>query len=1204
MRRLLIPRRAPRALVVAALVAAALTGCEVLVGARNLGLGETRSTGGPRVVWDPLAKPLPEVPLPNDVATRLDPTSPTGRRLNVSLEATTDHERRTRERFNTYDGFGTYAPITVRFDAPLDVVRLAAAYADDDFRDDPVYLLNVDRRCGRFGEEVALDMGRGRFPAVLFHRGRRSPDPAAPEGWLDDGGNILFPLDPRAAANNLLFEEFDEDTDGNGRLDPLEDTDFDGRLDRPNLDEPTACDGLEIGTVERDRCIADHLMTHYERDTNTLILRPIWPLESACTYAVVLTNRLVGEDGRAVESPFEVVHHRDQTMALHAVPPLLERYGLGAEDVAFAWTFTTGTPMAELDTLRQGLYGAGPFAHLAAAFAPESWTVWKRGELLGDPADAQYLPTPEAADDRLLPGGCVGPALTRLWQVRREFPPNLCAIEADLATLGAVFGGTFPAPDLLADSEGVATDRYPSTHDEAWRLDARAARIEHGRTDVTFWCALPEERKTDCTPGNPEGAPFCKPFPVILYGHGYGGARIEPITSHLGRTTAMGYALCALDSYGHGLEVVAEAIRGETDFAGADATLFQLAAVLFRTYGAPDLPQLLLRGRDRDLNNDGQRDSGADMWTADLFHTRDMVRQTVLEHMQFVRLLRSMDGERRDADGVFGDLDGDGRVDLGGPAGVISAWGISLGGIISGVLAGAEPGLDAVSPNAGGGGLVDVAARSSQAGVPDAVVLPALGQLVGGCLPIDAHQRPLTEGASDLDCFLDDRPPGEALPAGTLRLALYAQDNARAGLYEFARVPGVAVGDHIRLRNRRNGETATAFVTRRGHFRLGVASDALNAIDRRARLGLADDVRTPFDLPSPTDFADGLELTVFDGDSARVKVVIDTFEREVVFQGSRYRPGQPLVALQDGLGFRRNSPELRRFLGLAQHGIGPADPAVWAARTILEPIEHAYDPHWRPGRTRVLHMPTAGDPQVPVNTGISAARAAGVLGSWLRDPALSPEHGWRELFVPAPRLGTSPDQTLLDHFVYEGVGRLQRFADNPANPNVIYDIDDVSDGTATWSCGPSDWSGVNGESGCPEALIGQEVFFGVPHPPAGEALRHDRRRGPDDDAVDGLRVPVLRPAGQHGIYNAQPFRTFDADAFMVNFTTRYLGTAGRRTDHPEGCDCSSAAPPAGTLRGRPHAPLGTACTAVDLRVCSPACANAWGLPGPARATCE
>ncbi|MCB9537662.1 MAG: hypothetical protein H6704_15530 [Myxococcales bacterium] len=36
-----------------------------------------------------------------------------------------------------------------------------------------------------------------------------------------------------------------------------------------------------------------------------------------------------------------------------------------------------------------------------------------------------------------------------------------------------------------------------------------------------------------------------------------------------------------------------------------------------------------------------------------------------------------------------------------------------------------------------------------------------------------------------------------------------------------------------------------------------------------------------------------------------------------------------------------------------------------------------------------------------------------------------------------------------------------------------------------------------------------------------------------------------RPDGQHGVDDAQPFRVFDSDASMVNFTTRFLGTAGR-----------------------------------------------------------
>jgi hypothetical protein len=1169
-----------------------LLGCEVILGSPEVGLGETRRTGGPTVVWDALAQPLPELPLPNDAATRLDPTSPTGRRLNVSLAATTQYERDTRARFDTYDGFGTYAPITVRFDAPLDVLDLKARFADDDFRDDPVFVLNVDPDCARYGEEVALDMGRGRFPVALFSRGRRTPDPEAPDGYREAGGNILFPLDARAAANNMVFEEFDEDRNGNGRLDPLEDEDFDGVLDRPNFDDPTACEGLTVGTPEYDRCAVDHLMTFYERETDTLILRPLWPLESGCTYAVVLTNRLVDEAGRAVTSPFEYVQPREQSRALEPVRALLPRYGLTARDVTFAWTFTTGLPMAALDALRAGLRGHGPFARLADEFPPTDWRLWRRGELA--PEDAVEGLGAAAAASRVVPGACAGAAISRFWQMRGEWAPNLCAIEADMATLGVLFGGTFAAPNLLVDRDGVGTERVPADSDESWDVDPFSGTGTWGRTNVTFWCALPEERVTDCAPGNPEGVPFCKPFPTILYGHGYGGSRIEPIVSHVGRTTAMGSALCALDSYGHGLEVIAEAVRGGDVPPVADASLFRLAAGVFRQYGVPDLPQLMLRGRDRDLNNDGLRDSGADMWTADLFHTRDMVRQTAFEHMRFVQMLRSMDGRLRDADGVFGDVDGDGRVDLGGPKGVIGAWGISLGGIIAGVLAGAEPGLDAVSPNAGGGGLVDIAARSSQAGVPDAVDLPMMGQLVGGCLPTDAHQTPLSAGESADDCFRSGDALGEPVPAGTLRLALYAQDNARAGLYEFARVPGVAIGDHVHLRNLRNGEERRGFVTRRGYFRLGVPSDALDAIERRSVLGLDDETLGPFDLPDPTAVADPLEVVVYDGDGARVKARVATFEREVVFQGSRYAEGQALVALQRGLGFQRNSWQFRRFMGLAQHGIGPADPAVWAARTFLEPVPHDYDSTWRPGRTRVLDMPTAGDPQVPVNTGISMARARGVLGSWLRDPARPPEEGWRELFAVDDRYAVSPDQYLVDRFVYEGVGRLQRYGDNPVNPNVIFDVDDVSDGTATWSCGPSDWSGPS-ENGCPEEVVGQEVFFGVPHPPAGEALRHDRKRSPEDPAHDALRVPVLRPAGQHGIYNAQPFRAFDADAFMVNFTTRFLGTAGRNVRHEAGCDCSASAPGAYTLAGAPHAPVGRACTADALRVCSPECASAWGI---------
>ena len=1186
-----------------ALLLSGLVACDFVNDAEQLGLRATPRAGGPRVVWDLDAKPLPEIPLPNDQATRLDPTSPTGRRLNVSTEALTDYEAKVRAKFNTYDGFGTYAPIFVRFDAPLALPPIRAAFENDDFRDDPFFVLNVDPKCARFGEEVALDMGRGRFPTALFSRGEREDDPEAPDGFTVGRKNIYFALDPHATANNAVFEEFSEDRDGDGELDPLEDTDYDGRLDRPNFEDPAACADQTSGTPAYDRCVVDHLLTWYERETDTLLLRPLWPLEQRCTYAVVLTDRLRGEGGASVESPFVGVNPREQTQALAPIARLLPRYGLETRNVAFAWTFTTGSMTTDLESLRAGLYGEGPFARLAAEFPENDWRIWRRRELLLDPADATAIEQAGGdPDSRLVPGACAGAAMSQFWQLRGEWPPNLCAIEADMSAIGGVFGGHFRAPNLLVDQEGVATPAYPSDNDESWTLGAQAGTATVGESDVTFWCTLPKEAESGCTPGNPEGKPFCKPFPVVLYAHGYGGSRIEPITSHIGRTAATGYAMCALDAYGHGLDVIARAISQEGLSALDDARLFQLAAGVFKLAGVPDLPLLLTRGRDRDLNNDGQPDSGADMWTADLFHTRDMVRQTALEHIQFVRLLRSMDGMRRDADGILGDLDGDGRVDLGGPDNIISMWGISLGGIISGVMAGAEPGLDAVSPNAGGGGLVDVALRSSQAGVPDAVMLPMMGQLIGGCMAHDAHQRPVPPGQMGVgDCFEQGGREGAPTPGGVLRLALYAQDNARARTLEFAEVAGAAPGDRVRLRNLRNGAERFAFINARGQFRVGVPSDAVNATDRRPLLGLSDDQTSPFELDDPTRLADPLEVTVYVGQSDAVRETVATFQRRVEFQGSVYLPGKPLVALQEGLGFKRNSWEFRRFLGLAQHGIGPADPAVWATRSILEPDLSA--PGRRPGGTRVMHMPTAGDPQVPVNTGISAARAAGVLGSWLRDERLPAEQGWRALFTPDPRYGMSVDAYLVDRYVYEGVGRLQRYGDNPVNPNIVFDADDVSDGASRWTCGDADWSALNGESGCPAEVQGQDVDFGVPTPGAGKAVRQDYARSADDPGRDGLRVPVLRPAGQHGIYNAQPFRAFDNDAYMVNFTTRYLGTGGRVTRHEPGCDCSASAPGHFERGGQRVNTVGMVCDASALRVCDAACAAGWGIDTPDVAAC-
>ncbi len=1172
----------PSPFLVAGLV---LTSCFV-AGERSEGLATTERTGGPRVIWDIEERPLPRIPLPNDAATRLDPTSPTGRRLNISLEAaTTEHERETRRQFNKLDGFSTYGGINVSFDRLLDLENIDRRHNEnDDFRDDAVFLLNVDPSCERFGEEIALDFGRGRFPVIINRNTRRIVDPEAPDGYrLDESRNVMFPFDPDGLNNNIFFAEHNENLHEDV-FDPEVDIPGDDRIIANFLD-PHACDAFDRGTREHSICVADNLLTWYDRADNTLILRNLWPMEQRCTHAVVLTKRIVDLDGKPVESPFDGINPRDQTEALRPIETLLPRYDLTLEDVAFAWTFTTGSMTEDLETIRRGLYGHGPFARLAEQFPPESFTL---------------LPvsgSAEGAGGVFAPGGCAGAALTGLWRERGEWRTNRCSIEADKASIGGLVYGYFDAPNFLADKTGKATETYPLDHVGAWDLDH--PEKPYGTTRVTFWCALPLELDTSCSPGNPEGKPFCKPFPTILYGHGYGGARAE-VTLHFGRHTAMGYAICGNDSFGHGLNA-AKILPAEG------------VATAANQYGLRGFIDMLYKGRARDLNNDLLQipDSGGDQWSGHIVHTRDVVRQSVVEYMQFVRILRSFDGELQSTDGdILGDFDGDGRVDIGGSRNTVAMWGISLGGILGGVLGGAEPGLDAVSPNAAAGGLTDVSVRSRQAGVPEFVHLISTGPVVIGRLPTDGHQNPRE---------------------GDLRLQFYASDYAAPTLaqVEFARVAGIEAGDRVILENLDNGETYETRVNERGWFRASVAADAIDPIVRRPLLGLLEDDQVgPVSYENTPDLGSRLEVRFYDPATEELKATVNTFGEDVTFQGTRYPEGAPLVALQPGLGYRRNTPDYRRFLSIAQHAIATADPAVWAAHYREHPLDVSdYDPHWYPERqTRVLVMPTAGDMVVPVSTGIAQARAAGFLGSWRRDESLPAEYGWREIFMPDPRYGKSIDQMLIDNYVTEGIDRFTRFTDRPPEPyveygdhdrfpHVLFDADNHSDGTARFSCGDSDWSARINETLCRPEDQGEEIFFAVPHTKPGHELRQNLPR--EDGTHDAFRIPVLRPGGQHGIYNSQSFREFDHDAFMVNFTIRFLGTRGREVSHVPGCDCSASRIPEFMIDGEHRGVAFTPdqegeeryCTTDlerdhRLKVCDPACAEAWGIRTPAKAVCN
>ncbi len=216
------------------------------------------------------------------------------------------------------------------------------------------------------------------------------------------------------------------------------------------------------------------------------------------------------------------------------------------------------------------------------------------------------------------------------------------------------------------------------------------------------------------------------------------------------------------------------------------------------------------------------------------------------------------------------------------------------------------------------------------------------------------------------------------------------------------------------------------------------------------------------------------------------------------FEGVTYAQGTPLVALSDGFGQRRASPDLRRLLGLSQIALDPGDPANWA-------------PYWdgtrkltygtgETTRTQVIVMPSAGDPGVPVAMGIALARAAGFIAYDSDDP----------------RYGKPQNQVLIDTWAIEGIPRTNRYQDSTGRP-VLMDVEHLAD------------------------VVPVDDGLDVPRldPPL-RLMRQDDATG----TWSGLILPMLDPQGKHGFNAPDPSQAFDLGAFLLNQIGRYLATGG------------------------------------------------------------
>ncbi len=960
-------------------------------------LGSTPPGNGPVVNFDVYHTPFPEIPLPNDFATRFDPGSPTHLRLNASIFAAhTAWEQQTRAELDKASGWGTLAPITVSFSKPIDPNVIIKRHYNDNFnfKDDAVLVIDVTPGSPGYCEAVPLDLGQGNYPEVLANPDLYPPDTASGEPEHD----------PRSTQETITVDTTEEDLNHNGKLDPGEDTDMDGVLDHPDT-----LDGTPTG----------QRLEFYERETNTLIMKPVMPMREETTYAVVLTKRLTSPAGDSVRSPFPGINNAAQTGELKPLAACLPRYDLGIKDVAFTWAFTTQSITHDYKLVRDGLYGLGPLKKIGRDFPAKLST-------LVDAADKK----PGVTNTKIVPADKFTTLAGKILSLTGSSDATVAGFEATMKAVDYVVTGTVDSPQFFPRNDKHG-NRLP-LYDQVWNLD-KPPRGE----DVPFWIFVPKKRTG--------------PAPVAIFIHGHGGSMFDALPFG-GILASFGIATMGIDAPSHGVALTAAElalVRGQ-----------------FQAAGLTGLGNALLGGRALDWNGDGSVDSGDDYWTAYVFHTRDEVRQTVVDVMQIVRTLRGFNGTNKWAfdpaghgsPGLAGDFDGDGKVDVGGSAS-IDVMGGSLGGITDATIAGLEPQISTVVSIVPGGMLNEIGRRSTLGGVKNAMVLRALGPLffqANGKLMLHTNESNT----------LDDH--SKMLPIADL--------------------PALAPEDTVVLKNLDTHEYRCA---------------AVQAVPATATAPAS----TTFQVTVSSDKGDRLELAVYHGvlapktpegcviPSDSPYVDLTTFGYDVALDGENWDAGSPLRALTDGFGMRRNTPDLRRFLGLSQIALDPADPMNWA-------------PYWSGKRkltygtgetvhTNVMLMPSVGDPGVMIADGIALGRAAGYIPYDHDDP----------------QYGKSDNQVMIDTWTTEGTVRMNHYQNSKGEP-VLMDVDHLA------------------------AVVPVDDGLDVPRldPPQRFMYRNP------DGTWDGFILPMLDPKGKHGFVTPDPTQPFDLGTYLLNMLGRYLGT--------------------------------------------------------------
>ena len=717
-------------------------------------------------------------------------------------------------------------------------------------------------------------------------------------------------------------------------------------------------------------------------------------------------------------------------------------------------------------------------------------------------------------------------------------PVQLAAFEKSLDdNVDYLVVGTYDSPYLMGDPQSPDPDLH-------FHLNFQTGQGDVRHTPVPFLVAIPKST-----------ARHGPPFPVAYWRHGTGVFDLEMIV-HAGLYAREGIALASMDAPGHGLvltpgqQILLEALLKGVCLGGAARGLEASRAI--------------------DLNGDGAADSGGLVWSAHLLHTRDGMRQSVLDGVQLTRMLLGFDGTAKsgqdfNGDGdptndLAGDFNGDGVVDLGGPGQAYFSSGGSFGGLVAQIHGAIDPAFVAAAPVSGGGGFVNVAVRSRL--TPDPVLEEVLGPLV---VAVPASARPpASDGTPATQCTGQQMSVrwvvNNLLDSTEVEIACLEPTELGSGM--------TVVVQNDTLLSRACARTASD-----GSFRVPLPTTLGNAVE----IGIygapdAVDSYATCNVTPGTPFVRGIgtwEVAATSYTAVATEGLTCTSASGCQQYWQTFYPvGSPLVAPQEGLGYFRQSPDFRKLMNLAQAALDPADPINFAKLYMLAPpVDMSGAP--MPPRP-ILDVHTVGDFLVPTATGMAFSRAAGLL-PFLPPGAADTMPEYADWATPQALWsawgGKSPDQAMIDSYEMEGVARMKRVP-LPAGCGVNY----VSPTTSDCPSPPANDAATCAQELTDGDYLGetmQKIFLEPPvSPPLRLARLAGTRAGSSADlagvwapriqgapfsadgswtagpAVAGMINAYLDPLGDHDWSFGDPCQAWDGTTYMDDLLVHYFASRG------------------------------------------------------------